>query len=84
MKIKDENMLKVAFGKVEAQGFGSKTTTKLLIGDPADMILRESVEGSFDLIVIGSRGLGSVKEFILGSVSYKVVSHSKIPVLVVK
>lgn len=84
VKIKDENLLKFAMGKAEAQGWGSKTTTKLLIGDPANTILQESIEGNFDLIVIGSRGLGGVKEFILGSVSHKVVSQSKIPVLVVK
>ncbi|WP_256711219.1 universal stress protein [Paenibacillus sp. FSL H7-0331] len=37
-----------------------------------------------DLIVIGSRGLNAISEFILGSVSHNVVQHAKIPVLVVK
>ncbi|MGG6460906.1 MAG: universal stress protein [Candidatus Eiseniibacteriota bacterium] len=37
-----------------------------------------------DLIVIGSRGLGSVKEFLLGSVSHAVTRHASIPVLIVK
>jgi nucleotide-binding universal stress UspA family protein len=41
-------------------------------------------KNKFDIIIIGSRGLGSVKEVFLGSVSHAVVHKSKIPVLIVK
>ena len=37
-----------------------------------------------DLVVIGSRGLGGVKELLLGSVSNAIVHGSKIPVLITK
>jgi len=37
-----------------------------------------------DLIVMGSRGLGKVKQFFVGSVSKYVVENSQCPVLVVK
>ncbi|HJT10056.1 MAG TPA: universal stress protein [Candidatus Nitrosotalea sp.] len=37
-----------------------------------------------DLVVIGSRGFGPVKEAFLGSVSTAVLHKSKIPVLIVK
>ncbi|MBR1580872.1 MAG: universal stress protein [Selenomonadaceae bacterium] len=40
-------------------------------------------EGS-DMIIMGSRGLGLFKGALLGSVSQKVVEHSKIPVMVIK
>jgi nucleotide-binding universal stress UspA family protein len=33
---------------------------------------------------MGSRGLGAIREFFLGSVSHNVVQNSKVPVLVVK
>jgi len=37
-----------------------------------------------DLVVIGSRGLGSFKKLLLGSVASGVAQHSKCPVLIVK
>jgi nucleotide-binding universal stress UspA family protein len=60
--------------------FHGKTTT----GDGATEIINFSQKNKFDIIVIGARGLGSVKEAFLGSVSHAVVHKSKIPVLVVK
>lgn len=53
-------------------------------GEEGQTIVSFANENNFDLIVIGSRGLGSVKEFFLGSTSNYVVHKSKIPVLVVK
>lgn len=56
----------------------------LLHGRPADEIIRYAGESGTDLLVIGSRGLGALREFALGSVSHKVLTHVKCPVLVVK
>lgn len=53
-------------------------------GSPAQSILEYAEERKSDLIIIGSRGLGPVKEFFLGSVSHYVVQQSKVPVLIVK
>lgn len=53
-------------------------------GHPVYAILKHSEERQCDLIVMGSRGLGPIREFFLGSVSHNVVQNSKIPVLVVK
>ena len=56
----------------------------LLHGRPADEIIRYAEELGADLLVMGSRGLGALREFALGSVSHKVLTHAKCPVLVVK
>lgn len=58
-------------------------TTKIVHGKPADAILEESERG-FDMLVMGSRGLGFLDELLLGSVSDKVVHKSKIPVILSK
>jgi nucleotide-binding universal stress UspA family protein len=52
--------------------------------DPADEILKLANSGTYDLVVLGSRGLGGLKNLVLGSVSSKVAKESKYSVLVVK
>lgn len=69
-------------GRLEAEGLNA--TVELLQGSPAEVILNYSKEHDVDVIVIGSRGLGGIREFVLGSVSHNVVQSSRIPVLVVK
>ncbi len=60
--------------------FHGKTTT----GDSATEIVNFSKRSKFDIIVMGARGLGSVKGAFLGSVSHTVVNRSNIPVLIVR
>jgi len=52
-------------------------------GQPARMIVKFGDEHKADLIIVGSRGQGDVQGFLLGSVSHKVTSLAKIPVMVV-
>jgi Universal stress protein UspA and related nucleotide-binding proteins len=53
-------------------------------GYAAEAIIRIAEEDKFDLIVIGSRGMGFFSRFLLGSVSDRVVHHAPCSVLVVK
>jgi nucleotide-binding universal stress UspA family protein len=57
---------------------------KTVIGKESAEIISFATKNKFDIIVIGARGLGSVKETFLGSVSNTVIHKSKIPVLIVK
>ena len=52
-------------------------------GPTARTIVSFAQDHDHDLIVIGSRGLGSLEGVLLGSVSHKVTSLAKTPVLVV-
>ncbi|MDX1442127.1 MAG: universal stress protein [Nitrosopumilaceae archaeon] len=58
--------------------------SKIVIGSPTVEIQDLAKDGKFDIIIIGSRGLGGLKEAFLGSVANTIVHKSKIPVLVVK
>ena len=57
---------------------------KIIHGDEGPKIVKFAHDKNFDLIVIGSRGMSSVKEMFLGSTSNYVLHKSKIPVLIVK
>ncbi|HOV79502.1 MAG TPA: universal stress protein [Bacillota bacterium] len=54
------------------------------VGNPAHVIVEFAREGGFDHIVIGSRGMGSLKGIVMGSVSSKVINLAPCPVTVVK
>ena len=56
---------------------------RLEVGKPAEMILSVAEEEKADLIVLGARGLGPVKELLLGSVSHRVLAHAHCPTLIV-
>lgn len=67
-----------------AREMGCETIRAFVKGGPtARTIVSFSQEHGNDLIVVGSRGLGSIEGYLLGSVSHKVTSLSDRPVLVV-
>ena len=53
-------------------------------GHPAQTIAAVANEEGYDIIVIGSRGLGGLKQLFLGSVSNAVLHEARTNVLVVK
>lgn len=63
-------------------GITSNVITKE--GNVAEEIIKHSKVSKTDLIVVGSKGLGAVLRFLLGSVSSKVADHALCSVLIVK
>lgn len=53
-------------------------------GRPVDVLTRVAETEHYDLIVLGSRGLGTVKSLLLGSVSESVAQRAYCPVLIVR
>ncbi len=54
------------------------------IGVPAEVIVEFCQTYNYDLIIMGSRGRGPIKQLLLGSVSRYVLNHAPCPVLVVR
>ena len=54
------------------------------VGAEADVISQYAKEKGCDQIIMGTRGLGSVSNLVLGSVATKVIHLSPVPVLLVK
>ena len=53
------------------------------VGKPVEVILSIAEQERIDLIVLGARGVGALRELVLGSVSHRVVTHAPCSVLVV-
>ncbi|MDR7236512.1 universal stress protein [Neobacillus drentensis] len=63
---------------------GIEIETHYVMGEPAIQIVKKAEEGNYQLIIMGSRGLGNIKGLMLGSVSQKVSQLSHCPVLIIK
>ncbi|KAF6245204.1 universal stress protein [Nitrosopumilus sp. b2] len=74
----------LAKAETDAAKNGILLYKKILYGDEGQKILKYAQYKNFDLIVIGSRGMSSIKEVFLGSTSNYLIHKSKIPVLLVK
>lgn len=65
-------------------GFTGKVNTVVRSGDAGREIVDEAKAGDYDLVVMGSRGLGAFSRAMLGSVSNKVLNHIDKDVLIVR
>ena len=68
---------------IEALG-GTVAETHLLRKAPIDAILDLCEELAPDLLLMGRRGMGSLRRVLVGSVSESVIHHARCPVLVVR
>jgi len=75
-----ECILKDAATKLEGVSFDKK----LEYGSPAEVIIKVAKKADVDIIVVGSRGLSSVRRFLLGSVSDDISMHARSSVLIVR
>ena len=62
---------------------GVAVASEVLLGEAAAAIAERGEKLGCNLIVMGTRGMGSVANLILGSVTTKVVHLTKIPILLV-
>ena len=84
-RLKENGVRLVDEYKQEAQRNNlTKIQTEVQIGDPAQAIVEAADAHNSDMIILGSRGLGTFKQVLLGSVSHKVLAHAKCQVMITK
>jgi nucleotide-binding universal stress UspA family protein len=78
-----ERILKNASDSAKKAGV-KNVAVEIRSGDYANCILKAAEEGKADLIVLGRRGLSTLKGFVTGSVSHKVTQRASCSVMTVK
>ncbi|GIP36780.1 universal stress protein [Paenibacillus sp. J31TS4] len=53
-------------------------------GEPDITVVEYANSRTFDVLILGSRGLNKLQEFVLGSTSHKVAKRASCPVMIVK
>ncbi|WLR49809.1 universal stress protein [Bacillus tianshenii] len=84
MGIAEKRRAKMEEVERRAEEAGINYSVKILHGEPGPTIVKHANENDFDLVTIGSRGLNTLQEMVLGSVSHKVAKRVDCPVLIIK
>ncbi|EDO45800.1 predicted protein [Nematostella vectensis] len=69
--------------KTKAETASLKAKIEVRGGKPGETICQCSKDEHCDLILMGSRGLGSIRRTILGSVSDYVLHHAHVPTIII-
>ncbi len=80
----DEGMAALKSAREKLDAAGIKHAFHIGVGSPEVVIVQYAADKECAQIVIGSRGLGSVANLVLGSVATKVIHLARVPVLLVK
>ena len=82
MRRAGEKLLATASAVLKRAGVGCSAHVE--IGEPAQVIAGYAVTYHCDLIIMGTRGMGTMKSLLLGSVATKVLHAATVPVMMVK
>ena len=72
------------FVAAHLEGQDLAVVTQVLVGDPADEIVRYANEVAADMIVMGAHGYSGFRHLVLGSTTESTLRHAQCPVLCVK
>lgn len=83
LKRQGQEILDEQVERIRASG-GEVAQAHLRMGRTSNEVLALSKEIDAGLLVVGSRGLGTVQRILMGSQSEEIVHHAQIPVLVLR
>lgn len=70
--------------RAKLQRAGFRTSFLICQGPIAETILKTAAENHVDVIVMSTHGRSGVQRWLLGSVADRVVTHSNIPVMLIR
>lgn|SRR5699024_8724 len=82
LEVQGNRIIQPIISMMEAKNITYEVT--MLHGIPAATLIKYANDGLFDLMVVGRKGLSSIRRMILGSVSKKAINEMDCPVLLVK
>jgi len=77
-----EELFKGLREKAKAEGVDIKT--EIVVGHPADQIIKYAAEKKSDMVILGHLGKSKIANWLLGSVSKRVSSYAPCTVTIVK
>ena len=80
----EEGEKSLAAAKKLLDGAGIPYQAQVLVGDPAESIVRECRKTRCDIVALGAKGRSALGDMLLGSTASKVLHLSDIPVLLIK
>lgn len=83
LKKQGQEILDEQVEKIRAAG-GEVTKAHLRGGRTSNEVIKLTKELDVGLLIVGSRGLGTVQRILMGSQSEEIVHHSQVPVLVLR
>jgi len=57
---------------------------KIIVGEIESSVKRYAKEQAVSMIVMGTRGMGAVRNMVLGSIAAKIIYSAELPVLLIK
>ncbi len=82
MEVETLSYMQSVRGKLQKAGF--RTSFLIRQGAIAETILQVAAEINADVIVMSTHGRSGVKRWLLGSVADRVVTHSEVPVMLIR
>jgi len=80
---KADQVVAAALARAEVAGI-KKTIAKAVDAPPAEALVAEAVDGGYDLLVLGNKGMQGIGRFVANSVPNKVSKMSPCALLIVR
>lgn len=84
IKLNAIKMLDKKIKKYEKMDDSISLNSKVIIGEPAEEIIKFANNKRIDLIIMGTTGLSGIKKFVFGSVARNVSEKANCPVMLVR